>query len=120
MNFLKYVWAMRWHNPGLSIIIQNSNIAAAKPEIVKFKKNQDTRHCISAHRRDIIEIPTALPRFWVQLSNGIDRNTVQLNWKWKNPRCLPKNFDCVYLCLQTRYQQNFIGFTYFFGVQHSI
>ena len=29
---------MRWHNPGMSIIIQNSNMAAAKPEIVKFKK----------------------------------------------------------------------------------
>ena len=29
---------MRWHNPGLSIIIQNSNVAAAKPEIVKFFK----------------------------------------------------------------------------------
>ena len=32
---------MRWHNPGMSIIIQNSNMAAAKPEIVKFPKNQD-------------------------------------------------------------------------------
>ena len=30
---------MRWHNPGLSIIIQNSNMAAAKPEIVKFSTN---------------------------------------------------------------------------------
>ena len=38
-DFSKYVWAMRWHNPGISIIIQNSNMAAAKPEIVKFSKN---------------------------------------------------------------------------------
>ena len=29
---------MRWHAPGLSTIIQNSNMAAAKPEIVKLKK----------------------------------------------------------------------------------
>ena len=38
MTFPNYVWAMRWHNPGMSIIIQNSNMAAAKPEIVKLKK----------------------------------------------------------------------------------
>ena len=38
VTFPKYVWAMRWHNPGLSIIIQNSNMAAAKPEIIKFSK----------------------------------------------------------------------------------
>ena len=31
----KYVWAMRWHNPGISIIIHNSNMAAAKLKIVK-------------------------------------------------------------------------------------
>ena len=48
VTFPKYVWAMRWHNPGISIIIiQNSNMAAAKPEIVK--KNQNKRRCNSAH-----------------------------------------------------------------------
>ena len=40
VNFPNYVWAMRWYNPGLSIIIQNSNMAAAKPKIVKLKKNK--------------------------------------------------------------------------------
>ena len=33
----------------------------------------------------------------------------------KHARWRPVNFDCVYLCLQTRYKQNFIGFTYFSG-----
>ena len=48
-----------------------------------FKKNQDKRRCNSAHRPDINEISTALPIIWVQLPNGIDRNTVRLNRKWK-------------------------------------
>ena len=36
VTFPKYVWAIRWHDPGFSIIIQNFNMAAAKPENVKF------------------------------------------------------------------------------------
>ena len=58
-------------------------MAAAKPEIVKFSKNQDTRRCISTYRQDINEISTALSRSWVQIFNGRDKNTVQLNRKWK-------------------------------------
>ena len=37
VTFPEYVWAMRWHNPGFSIIIQNSKMAAAKPELVTLK-----------------------------------------------------------------------------------
>ena len=36
LTFPRYVWAMGWQNPGMFIIIQNSNMAAAKPAIVKF------------------------------------------------------------------------------------
>ena len=108
LTFPKYVWAMRWHDPGLSIILQNSNMVTAKPEIVKFSKK--SRNKALYLRQDINEIPTALPRIWVQLFNAIHRNTVQLNRKWKNPRWRPKNFDCVYLRFQTgqhtRYNRN--------------
>ena len=30
VTFHKYVWAMRWHNPDMSITIPNSNMAAPK------------------------------------------------------------------------------------------
>ena len=79
VTFPKYVWAMRWHNPGMSIIIiQNSKMAAAKPEIVKVsEKSRSKTLCLrSQTRRDINEIPTALPRFQVQLSIGMDTDTV--------------------------------------------
>ena len=75
-------------------------MAAAKPEIVKFPKNQDKRRCISKISlkdiQDIFEIPTVLPRFWVHLSIGIDTDTVWLNRKWKNPRWRPKTSNaCI-------------------------
>ena len=88
-----------------------------------FKKNPDTRRCISAHRRDINEILMALPKLWVQLSNEMNRITVQLDRKWKNARWRPKNFDCVYLRFQTgqptRCIRNSNSLTHVFEVQHS-
>ena len=50
---------------GMSIIIQNSNMAAAKPEIAKFSKKIKIKSLYL--RLQINEIPTALPRFVVQL-----------------------------------------------------
>ena len=38
---------MKWHNPGMSITIQNANMSAAKPETVKLSKSQDISRCIS-------------------------------------------------------------------------
>ena len=98
-------------------------MAAAKPEIVKFSKNQDKRRCISVHRQEINETSTALSRFWVQLSNEIKGNTVQFNRKWKNPRWRPQNLHCVYLRFQTgqttKCTRNSNSLTYVFEVQHS-
>ena len=38
---------MKWHNPGMSIIIQNSNMSAAKLETVKFKKKTKIKAVVS-------------------------------------------------------------------------
>jgi len=38
---------MRWHNPGMSITIQNSNKAAAKPEIAKKKLKMKIKAAVS-------------------------------------------------------------------------
>ena len=118
--FPKYVWAMRWHNPDMSITIRNSNLAAAKPEIAKFLIKWRYGPLYLAYRRDINEISTTLNRFWVQLSIRIVGNTVWPNRKWKNPRWRSPNFKYIYLRLQTRYQPNSNCYTYVFWVQLSI
>ena len=58
--------------------------------------------------------------FGVQLSIGTYKNLMRPNWELKNPRWRPLNFKCMYLLFQTRNQRNYNGYTFIFGVKHSI
>ena len=48
---------------GMSITIQNSNMATAKPEIVSFHKIKIKAVVSPTSRQDINEIPKAIPMF---------------------------------------------------------
>ena len=117
MTLPEYVWAMKWHNPGMSITIRNSNMAAAKPEIAKFLIKWRYK---PLYLRLSMRYQRHFNGVWVQLSIRIVGNTVWPNRKCKNPRWWPLNFKYTYLCSQTRYQRNSNGYTYVFGVQLSI
>ena len=55
---------MKWHNPGKSITIHNSKMAASKPDIRKNVVILRIIHCIFASMLASDEIPTATTLFW--------------------------------------------------------
>ena len=58
---------MKWHNPGMSITIQNCNMSAAKLETVKYSENQDKSRCISPLTD---ETSIEVPRCYLDFESG--------------------------------------------------
>ena len=96
VTFPKDVWAMRWHNPGMSSPIQDSNMAAAKPESVKLSIESRLKPLyVLFQTKYQCNFNGLTYVFGSSFSLGLIGILCDLTGSERNPRWQPLNFKCM-------------------------